>query len=108
MVDIPASSSTTAGIAVGGTVTGSLEVVGYHDWFKITLAAGQSVTITLTRGSSIYCESRSLMSWDSIAGVFPTAAFKFLIAIGRLMVDRLRKSNQRYIDSMLFPLAGKD
>jgi hypothetical protein len=47
MVDIPASSSTTAGIAVGGTVTGSLEVIGDHDWFKITLAAGQSVTITL-------------------------------------------------------------
>lgn len=45
---------------------------------------------------------------SALAGVYPTAAFKFLIAIGRLMVDRLRKSNQRYIDSMLFPLAGKD
>jgi CRP-like cAMP-binding protein len=44
----------------------------------------------------------------ALAGVYPTAAYKFLIAIGRLMVDRLRKSNQRYIDSMLFPLAGKD
>ena len=42
------------------------------------------------------------------SAIVPTAAFKFLIAIGRLMVDRLRKSNQRYIDSMLFPLAGKD
>ena len=47
MVDIPGNSSTTAGIVVGGTVTGSLEVVGDHDWFRITLAAGQSVTITL-------------------------------------------------------------
>jgi serralysin len=47
MVDIPASTSTSATITVGGTVTGSLEVVGDHDWFKITLAAGQSVTITL-------------------------------------------------------------
>jgi CRP/FNR family cyclic AMP-dependent transcriptional regulator len=45
---------------------------------------------------------------SALAGVYPTAAFKFLIAIGRLMVDRLRKSNQRYIDSLLFPLAGKD
>lgn len=45
---------------------------------------------------------------SALAGVFPTAAFKFLIAIGRLMVDRLRKTNQRYIDSMLFPLQGKD
>ena len=43
----------------------------------------------------------------ALAGVYPTVAFKFLIAIGRLMVDRLRQSNQRYIDSLLFPLAGK-
>lgn len=44
----------------------------------------------------------------AVAGVYPTAAFKFLVAIGRIMVDRLRKSNQRYVDSLLFPLAGKD
>jgi len=40
--------------------------------------------------------------------VYPTAAFKFLIAIGRIMVSRLRTSNQRYIDSLLFPVEGKD
>ena len=45
---------------------------------------------------------------SAVAGVYPTAAFKFLIAIGRIMVDRLRKSNQRYVDSLLFPVAGKD
>jgi CRP-like cAMP-binding protein len=45
---------------------------------------------------------------SAVAGVYPTAAFKFLIAIGRIMVDRLRQSNQRYVDSLLFPLAGKD
>ncbi len=45
---------------------------------------------------------------SAVAGVYPTAAFKFLIAIGRIMVTRLRKSNQRYVDSLLFPLAGKD
>lgn len=45
---------------------------------------------------------------SAVAGVYPTAAFKFLIAIGRIMVGRLRKSNQRYVDSLLFPLAGKD
>ncbi|MGB8167431.1 MAG: cyclic nucleotide-binding domain-containing protein [Chthoniobacteraceae bacterium] len=45
---------------------------------------------------------------SAVAGVYPTAAFKFLIAIGRIMVSRLRKSNQRYVDSLLFPLAGKD
>ncbi len=45
---------------------------------------------------------------SAVAGVYPTAAFKFLIAIGRILVSRLRKSNQRYVDSLLFPLAGKD
>ena len=45
---------------------------------------------------------------SALAGVYPNAAFKFLVAIGRILVDRLRQSNQRYIDSLLFPLAGKD
>ncbi len=44
----------------------------------------------------------------ALAGVYPTAAFKFLIAIGRIMVGRLRKSNQRYVDSLLFPTDGRD
>jgi CRP-like cAMP-binding protein len=44
----------------------------------------------------------------ALAGVYPTAAFKFLIAIGRILVSRLRTSNQRYIDSLLFPVEGKD
>ncbi|HYR58837.1 MAG TPA: cyclic nucleotide-binding domain-containing protein [Chthoniobacteraceae bacterium] len=45
---------------------------------------------------------------SAVAGVYPTAAFKFLIAIGRILVSRLRQSNQRYVDSLLFPLAGKE
>jgi len=45
---------------------------------------------------------------SALAGVYPTAAFKFLIAIGRIMVARLRRSTQRYVDSLLFPVAGKD
>ena len=47
-------------------------------------------------------------SVSALAGVYPSAAFKLLIALGRILVSRLRKSNQRYIDSLLFPLAGKD
>jgi CRP-like cAMP-binding protein len=45
---------------------------------------------------------------SAVAGVYPTAAFKFLIAIGRILVERLRRSTQRYVDSLLFPVAGKD
>ena len=46
-------------------------------------------------------------SISALAGVYPNAAFKFLIALGKKLVDRMRQSNRRYIDSMLFPLAGK-
>ena len=47
-------------------------------------------------------------SISAAAGVYPTAAFKFLIAIGRILVGRLRHSNQRYVDTLLFPALGKD
>lgn len=36
------------------------------------------------------------------AGIHPTAAFKLLMAIGRIMVERLRVANKRYVDSLLF------
>ncbi|MEO7319273.1 MAG: cyclic nucleotide-binding domain-containing protein [Chthoniobacteraceae bacterium] len=45
---------------------------------------------------------------SALAGVYPNAAFKFLVAIGRILVNRLRQTNQRYIDSLLFPLVAKD
>ena len=47
MADIPGNSTTTATISVGGTVSGTLETLGDHDWFRIQLTAGQSITITL-------------------------------------------------------------
>ena len=45
---VPGNNTTGATISVGGTVSGNLDFVGDHDWFKITLAAGQTYTITLT------------------------------------------------------------
>lgn len=45
---------------------------------------------------------------SAAAGVYPTAAFKFLIAIGRILVGRLRQTNQRYVDTLLFPGHAKD
>ena len=44
---IPGDSSTGATISVGGTVSGNLDYVGDHDWFAVTLTAGQAVTITI-------------------------------------------------------------
>ncbi|MEQ1858335.1 MAG: cyclic nucleotide-binding domain-containing protein [Chthoniobacteraceae bacterium] len=45
---------------------------------------------------------------SALAGVHPGAAFKLVVAIGRIVVERLRHANERYVDSLLFPLQGKD
>jgi CRP/FNR family transcriptional regulator, cyclic AMP receptor protein len=45
---------------------------------------------------------------SALAGVYPSAAFKFLIAVGRILVNRLRQTNQRFVDTLLFPVQGKD
>ena len=47
MPDIPGDSTTTRTITVGGSVSDSLEVVNDHDWIKIQLTAGQSVSVLL-------------------------------------------------------------
>lgn len=50
---IPGNTSTTATIAVGGSVTDQLNFVGDTDWFAITLTAGEAVQIALNgTGSS--------------------------------------------------------
>jgi Peptidase M10 serralysin C terminal/Bacterial pre-peptidase C-terminal domain/FG-GAP-like repeat/Peptidase M66 len=48
LVDVPASTSTTSSITVGGTIQGALEVAGDHDWYRINLTAGQQITISLS------------------------------------------------------------
>lgn len=45
---------------------------------------------------------------SALAGVYPSAAFKLLIATGRSMVARLRLANQRYVDTLLLPLREQD
>lgn len=47
MPDVPGNASTTETVTVGSTTNGTLEVVGDHDWYKITLTAGQSITVTI-------------------------------------------------------------
>jgi CRP-like cAMP-binding protein len=39
----------------------------------------------------------------ALAGIFPGAAFKFLLGIAREMGNRLRKTSTRYVDSVLAP-----
>jgi serralysin len=47
LVDIPGNSTTTATVTVGSTTSSTLETFGDHDWFAITLSAGQSITVTV-------------------------------------------------------------
>ena len=47
MVDIPGDSTTSRTITVGGSLSDQLEVVGDHDWVRINLTAGQSITVAL-------------------------------------------------------------
>jgi CRP/FNR family transcriptional regulator, cyclic AMP receptor protein len=42
----------------------------------------------------------------ALSGVYPAAAFKFLLGTVREIGDRLRKANQRYLDTILGPPAG--
>jgi CRP-like cAMP-binding protein len=66
----------------------------------------RSADVQVTEDSALLEITQATIS--ALAGVYPMAAFKFLITLGRLLVDRLRKSNQRYVDSLLFPIAGKE
>ncbi|MEF8756313.1 MAG: calcium-binding protein [Accumulibacter sp.] len=44
------NSSTTGVLSVGGTATGTIDAVGDHDWFKITLAANTLYTLVAEDG----------------------------------------------------------
>ncbi len=46
--DFAGNATTTGSVTIGGSVTGELEQGGDTDWFALTLAAGDSVLVTLT------------------------------------------------------------
>jgi serralysin len=47
MPDVPGDNSTTSTLTVGGSTTGTLEVLGDHDWYRITLTEGQTISIAM-------------------------------------------------------------
>jgi hypothetical protein len=47
MPDVPGDVTTAATIAVGATLTDAIEIVGDHDWFRLSLTAGQKITIAV-------------------------------------------------------------
>jgi len=50
--DFTATTATTGRIAVGGTSTGRIEVANDSDWFRTTLVAGRTYTISLSGAPS--------------------------------------------------------
>ena len=68
MVDVAASTSTTAIVTVGGAFSSSLWVNGDHDWVRVNLAAGQTVEIrVLGDGGTPLVDS--VMSLRNASGV---------------------------------------
>jgi hypothetical protein len=69
--DVPANTSTTSSITVGGIVNGQLETatVGDHDWYRINLTAGQSISITLAASGANGVEDTYLSLRDSTGKV---------------------------------------
>lgn len=45
--EVPGDATTTFTVAVGGSVTNTLEVVGDRDWFQVDLVAGQAYVFNL-------------------------------------------------------------
>ena len=47
MPDLPANTTTSAVVPIGGSYSDSLEVVGDRDWIRVTLTAGQTYKVSL-------------------------------------------------------------
>jgi CRP-like cAMP-binding protein len=66
----------------------------------------RSATVEVTEEAEVLKISKGVMG--ALAGVYPSAAFKLLLAVGCVLVKRLRGGNKRYIDSLLVASPGKD
>jgi serralysin len=62
LADIPGNKTTTAVVTVGSTTNGTLETNADHDWYKISLTAGQSITVTI---NGVTLEDSFLQIYDS-------------------------------------------
>jgi CRP-like cAMP-binding protein len=59
----------------------------------------RSASVTATDPCELLCITRTTLG--VLAGLHPEAAIQLLAAIGRSLVARLRKGNQKYIDLLL-------
>jgi CRP-like cAMP-binding protein len=66
----------------------------------------RSATVEAVEDSQVLKVSKGVLR--ALAGVYPNASFKLLLAVGRVLVKRLRHGNKKYIDSLLVASPGKD
>ena len=57
--DFPANATTTGVVAVGGSATGNLEVIGDHDWFRVQLSAAYNIRSTNRAAASVRARCRT-------------------------------------------------
>lgn len=69
MTDVPGDSTTSSSISVGSTLTGSIETGGDHDWYRLELTAGQTVTVTLDGFGSSALEDPYIRIRDSAGNI---------------------------------------
>lgn len=72
MTDIPDNNATTATIGVGQIVSGTLETAADHDWYRVSLTAGQSVTIAVYGAGTNPVTDTDLTLYDSSGAAVAT------------------------------------
>ena len=60
-----ASTSTTATLSLGGYIAGTIDTAGDHDWYRVTLTAGQTYTFSTILASTL---SDSVMALRDASG----------------------------------------
>jgi len=104
-----------AGDAMFVIVTGTVKVIhrtslrqvelaqlGRGDFFgEIALVdeGPRSADVIANEAAELLAVSQGMIR--ALAGVYPSASFKLLVAVGRVLVERLRQGNKKYVDSLL-------
>jgi serralysin len=70
---VPGDTTTTATLAIGGAVTGIINTNGDHDWFKITLVAGQSYIFRTNATTGVNGDIDTLLALRDSAGALLTS-----------------------------------
>ena len=79
-----------------------LTTLGAGDFFgEIALVdmGPRSANVDAIEDCALLCVTTGVIR--ALSGVYPGAAFKLLVAVGRVLVERMRRANQKYIDSLM-------